>query len=167
MGTTRADSPGCRAPRRTTSGRSAVSARTASSSAAKCALADQKSNRASASSVSRRNGALVPTTAESSSRIRSISAFSATCASRQALPSSTDDERLDEQRLAAARGVVDDALDPGAGVGPDWDHVAPVAERDDRLLERRAELGADEGVEAPAEAVVGDPDRRPEAAQPR
>ena len=30
-----------------------------------------------------------------------------------------DDERLDEQRLAAARRVVDDALDADAGLGPD------------------------------------------------
>ncbi len=49
-----------------------------------------------------------------------------------------DDEGLDEQGLAAAGGVVDDALDPRAGVGLDRHHVAAVAERDDRLLERRS-----------------------------
>ena len=53
------------------------------------ALADQKSKRASAPSVSRSGPALAPTSADSSSRMRSTSSCSATCASRQALPSST------------------------------------------------------------------------------
>ena len=76
-------------------------------------------------------------------------------------------ERLDEQRLAAARRVVDDALDPASGVGLDRHDVASVAEGDDGLLERTAELRADERVEAPLQAVVGDPDRRPEPAEAR
>ena len=47
-------------------------------------------------------------------------------------------ERLDEQGLAAARGVVDDALDPAPCLGPDRDHVAAVAQGDERLLEGAA-----------------------------
>ena len=46
------------------------------------------------------------------------------------------DERLDEQRLAAPRLVVDDAPDATAGVGLDRHDVAAVAQRDDRLLQR-------------------------------
>ncbi len=76
------------------------------------------------------------------------------------------DERLDEQGLAAARRVVDDALDPRPRLGLDRHHVAPVAERDDRLLERAAELGADERVEPPPQPVVGDPDGGPQATEP-
>ncbi len=75
-------------------------------------------------------------------------------------------ERLDEQGLTAARGVVDDALDPRPRLGLDRHHVAAVAEGDDRLLERAAELGTDERVEPPPQAVVGDPDRRPQATEP-
>ena len=77
------------------------------------------------------------------------------------------DERLDEERLAAARRVVDDALDPRPRLGLDRHHVAAVAQRDDRLLERAAQLRADERVQAPAQPVVGDPDGRAQAAQPR
>ena len=47
-------------------------------------------------------------------------------------------QRLDEQRLAAAGGVVDDALHAAPGVRPDRHHVAAVAQRDDRFLERAA-----------------------------
>ncbi len=77
------------------------------------------------------------------------------------------DERLDEQGLAAPRGVVDDALHAGARLGLDRDHVATVAERDDRFLEGAPELGTDERVEATAQSVVGDPDGGPQATQPR
>ena len=77
------------------------------------------------------------------------------------------DERLDEQRLAAARRVVDDALDPRPRLGLDRDHVAAVAQRDDRLLERAPELRADERVEPAAQPVVGDPDGRAQAAEAR
>ena len=76
-----------------------------------------------------------------------------------------DHQRLDEQRLAAARRVVDDALDLGPRLGPDRDHVPAVAERHDRLLERAAELRPDERVQPPAEPVVGDADRGPERAE--
>src|SRR5205085_1453588 len=51
-----------------------------------------------------------------------------------------DDQRLDEQRLAAARLVVDDALDAAAGVGPDWDDITAVAQRDERLLKRSSDV---------------------------
>ena len=76
-------------------------------------------------------------------------------------------ERFDEERLAAARRVVDDALDPASGVRLHRHDVASVAEGDDGLLERTAELRADERVEAPLQSVVGDPDRRPEPAEAR
>ena len=89
IGTTRPVSPGWRAPLRTISARAEGSARTASISSARRAFALQKSNRARASSVSPIGPAWLPTRADSSSRIRSISAASASCASRQALPSST------------------------------------------------------------------------------
>ena len=76
------------------------------------------------------------------------------------------DERLDEQRLPAARGVVDDALHPGPGLGLDRDHVAAVAQRDDRLLEGAAELRAHERVEPSPQPVVCDADGGPQPAQP-
>ena len=77
------------------------------------------------------------------------------------------DERLDEQRRAAPRGVVDDALDPRAGLGLDRHDVAAVAQRDDRLLEGVAQLRADERVEPAAQPVVGDADRRAQAPEAR
>ena len=77
------------------------------------------------------------------------------------------DERLHEQRLAAPRRIVDDALDPAPRLGLDRDHVAPVAKRHDGLLERRAELRADQRVEPSPEPVVRHAHRRPEPAQPR
>ena len=78
-----------------------------------------------------------------------------------------DDERLHEQRLAAARRIVDDALHLAAGIGPHGHHVASVAHRDDRLLERTAELRPDERVESPAEAVVRDPHGTAQRPEPR
>ncbi len=77
------------------------------------------------------------------------------------------DERLDEERLAAARRVVDDALHPVPGLGLDRDDVPPVAERDDRLLERRAELRADQRVQPAPQPVVGDANGRAQAAETR
>ena len=68
---------------------------------------------------------------------------------------------------AAPRGVVDDALDPRAGLGLDRHDVAAVAQRDDRLLEGVAQLRADERVEPPPQPVVGDADRRAQATEPR
>ena len=88
---------------------------------------------------------------------------SATCASRQALPSSTTTSGSMNSVCAAPGRVVDDALDPRPGLGLDRDHVAPVAQGDDRLLEGAPELRPDERVEATAQAVVGDPDGGPEA----
>jgi hypothetical protein len=76
-------------------------------------------------------------------------------------------ERLDEQGLAAAGLVVDDAAHAASRLGPDRDDVAPVPERHDGLLERAHELGMDERVEARPEAFVGDAHGAPEAAQLR
>ena len=78
-----------------------------------------------------------------------------------------DDQRLHEQRLAAPRRVVDDALDLRPGLGADRDHVAAVAHRDERLLERPAQLRAHQRIQAAAEPVVGDPDRSAQGAQAR
>ena len=90
-----------------------------------------------------------------------------TCASRQALPSSTATSGSMNSVCAAAGRVVDDALDPGPGLGLDRHDVAAVAERDDRLLERAAELRADERVEPAPEPVVRDADGRPQPAEAR
>ncbi len=89
IGTTRPERPGWRALLRTIRGEPVVSARVASISPARRALALHRSKRASASTVAPSAGALAPTSAESSSRIRSTSTCSASCASRQAFPSST------------------------------------------------------------------------------
>ncbi len=75
-------------------------------------------------------------------------------------------ERLDEQGLATPRRVVDDPLDPGARLGLDGHDIAPVAQGDDRLLERTAEFCADEGVEPATEPLVGDPHGGPQATEP-
>ena len=62
---------------------------------------------------------------------------------------------------------MDDPLDPRAGLGLDRHDIAAVAERDDRVLEGAAKLRADEGLEPPPETVVGDPDGRSQATEPR
>ena len=72
--------------------------------------------------------------------MRSSSACTVSCASRQRVAQLDGDERLDEERLAAARLVVDDAADACLRLGPDRHHVAPVAQGDDRLLQRAADL---------------------------
>ncbi len=78
------------------------------------------------------------------------------------------DERLDEQRLTAPGRVVDDPLHPTPCVGLDRDHVATVAQGDQGLLEgARGRLRLDQRLEPAAEPVVGDPDRRPKAAESR
>ena len=65
-------------------------------------------------------------------------------------------ERLDEERLTAARLVVDDASDAALGLGTDGDDVAAVAQGDDGLLERAGQLRpVDEVLEARAEPLVG------------
>ncbi len=61
---------------------------------------------------------------------------------------------------------MDDALDARSRLRLDWDDVSPVAQRDDRLLERTAELRPHERVEAAAKAVVRDADRGPQPAEP-
>ena len=104
-----------------------------------------------------------PTRAESSSRIRPSSSSTAAWASRQALPSSTTTSGSTNSVWPLPGRVVDDALDPGPRVGADRHDVAPVAHRDQRLLERAAQLRADERVQAAAEPVVGDPDGAPAA----
>ena len=103
----------------------------------------------SASSVSRSASPLAATRADSSSRIRSTSSCLGDLRLAPGVAELDRDERLDEERLAAARGVVDDALDARTGLGLDRHDVATVAERDDRLLEGRAQLRPDEGIEAP------------------
>ena len=167
IGTTRPVSPGWRADSSTTSVRSAGAGRMPSISAASCALAAQKSNWASASSVSRRRVPFAATSADSSSRIRPSSSSTAAWASRQALPSSTITSGSTNSVCAAARRVVDDALDAAPRLGPDRDDVAAVAERDDRLLEGAAQLRAHQGVQAAAEPVVGDAHGAAQRAQPR
>ena len=136
-------------------------------SAASCALAAQKSNRASASSVSRSGSAFAATSADSSSRIRSISSCSATCASRQALPSSTATSGSMNSVWPLPDASWTMPLTRAPGLGLDRDDVAAVAERDDRLLERAAELRADERVEPAPQPVVGDADRGPQPAEAR
>ena len=111
--------------------------------------------------------ALAPTRADSSSRIRSISSCLGDLRLAPGVAELDGDERLDEQRLAAAGRVVDDALDPAPRLGLDRDDVAPVAKRDDRLLEGRCRAPRRRARRAAPEPVVGDPDRRPEPAEPR
>ena len=60
---------------------------------------------------------------------------------------------------------MDDALDPRSRLGLDGDDVPTVAQRDDRLLERVAELGADQRIEPAAQPVIGDADRGPQPAE--
>ena len=110
------------------------------------ALAAQRSNRASAASVSRSATALAATSADSSSRIRSLLALGGLRLA-PGVAQLDRDERLDEQGLAAARGVVDDALDPAPRIGLDRDDVAAVAQGDQRLLEGARALCLDEGLE--------------------
>ena len=64
-------------------------------------------------------------------------------------------ERLDEEGLPAARLVVDDALDPALGIGPHRHHVAAVAQRDERLLQRPREVRVDERLEPAAQSFMG------------
>ena len=159
MGTTRPVRPGWRAPRAAPrSSRCVVSARTPSISAARRARADQKSNVGERGErLARARPPGVPTSAESSSRMRSSSACDRELRLAPGVAQLDHDERLDEQRLAAARLVVDDALDPALGLGADGHDVAAVAQRDDRLLERAAELRAvDERLEAGPQPLVGD-----------
>ena len=131
-------------------------------SAASCALAAQKSNCASASRVSPRSVALAATSADSSSRMRPTSSSTAACASRQALPSSTMTSGSTNSvwPLPDASWTMP-LTRPRASARTGHD-VAAVAERDDRLLERAAELRPDERVEPAPEPVVRHADRASE-----
>ena len=137
IGTTRPVRPGCRAPQQDDLGPVGdLRPGSASISSASRALADQKSNRARASSVSRSGGPLagdhrreLVEDALDLRRLRQLG-FAPGVAQLDG------DQRLHEQRLAAARSVVDDALDAALGVRRDRDDVAAVAERDDGLLQR-------------------------------
>ena len=149
-----------------TSGRVAVSARIPSMSAARPALAAQKSNRASAASVSRSGDRVGRDERRQLVEDPVDLLLGRDLGLAPGVAELDGDERLDEQRRAAARRVVDDALDLRPGLGLDRDDVAAVAEGDDRVLERAAELRADERVEPAAEPVVGDPDGRPQPAEP-
>ena len=60
---------------------------------------------------------------------------------------------------------MDDALDPRSRLGLDGHDVPTVAQRDDRFLERAAELGADQRIEPAAEPVIGDADGGPQPAE--
>ena len=78
------------------------------------------------------------------------------------------DEWLHEQRLAAAGRVVDDPLDPPARLGADGHHVAPVAQRHDRVLECRPHLRRVHQLLQPApQPLVGQPGCPPEPSEAR
>ena len=106
-----------------------------------------------------------PTSADSSSRIRSSSACTAAAprARRCPAPRRRAARRTASGRCPTASWTMPLTLRPR--VGADRHDVAAVAERDDRLLERAAELRADQLVEAAAQPVVGDADAAPQAAQ--
>ena len=164
MGTTRPVSPGWRAESSTTSVRSATPpGGSPSSSAASCALAAQKSNCARASSVSRSSVRVRRRRAPTARRgSRPSSSSTAACASRHALPSSTTTSGSTNSvwPLPDASWTMPLTLArASARIGHD---VAPVAQRDDRLLERAAQLRAHERVQAAPEPVVGDADRGPQ-----
>ena len=77
-------------------------------------------------------------------------------------------DRLHEERLAAAGGVVDDPLDAAPSVGADRNHVSPAAQSDERLLQRpRQFAGMDELVQSAAQPLVGHAYGPAQAAQPR
>ena len=105
-------------------------------------MAAQKSNCASASSVSPSSVAFAATSADSSSRIRPTSSSTAACASRHALPSSTMTSGSTNSVWPLPDASWTMPLTLAARLGPDRHDVAAVAERDDRLLERAAELRA-------------------------
>ena len=76
-----------------------------------------------------------PTAAVSSRRIRSTSSRSAPAASDWRLLELDDLERLDEERLAGAGRVVDDARDRAPGAGLDGEDRPAAALRDEVLLQ--------------------------------
>ena len=166
IGTTRPVSPGWRAPRRTISARAEGSARTASISSARRAFALQKSNRARASSVSLMRPAWLRD--EGRQLVEDpldLGGLGQLCLA-PGIAELDGHERLDEERLPAAGRVVDDPLDAAPGIGPHRDHVAPVAEGDDRVLEGAAHVArVDELLEPCPQALVGVARRPAQGAQ--
>ena len=150
-----------------TSGRSAVSARTAVQVRRERRLGGPQVEPGQRVERLAQGAALAAISAESSSRMRAISSASATCASRQALPSSTATSGSMNSVWPLPDASWTMPLTRAARLGLDRDHVAAVAQRDDGLLERAAELRPDQRVQAATQPVVGDPDRRPQPAQPR
>ncbi len=75
------------------------------------------------------------------------------------------DEGLNEQCLAAAGLVVDDALDAAPRIRPHRHHVAAVAQRDDGFLQGTRDIRVDQGIEPAAQPVVGDADGTAQAAE--
>ena len=127
MGTTRPRRPGCRADSRVTTGREASVGRTASISSAKRARQSQRSKRASASRSADRAAALA---ADVSRELVEDPLLLGLCRQLGLSPGVGEldrDERLHEERLPAARLVVDDAPHSALGVGPHRHHVAAVA----------------------------------------
>ncbi len=77
-----------------------------------------------------------------------------------------DLKRLDEERLAARRGVVDDALELRPGVRAHRHDIAAVPRGDDRVLQHRGVLApADERVEPLHQPAMGDPHVAPDPAK--
>ena len=116
---------------------STVAARTPSSSPASRARASQKSNVASASSVSAERVGVAADERRQLVEDALLLGLDRQLRLAPGVAQLDHDQRLDEQRLAAARLVVDDALDLALGIGADRHDVAAVAQRDERLLERR------------------------------
>src|SRR5699024_4356707 len=74
-----------------------------------------------------------------------------------------DIERFDEERLAACRCVVHDALDDTPGLGAHGDDVPAVPHRDDAFLQGGAIATAGhEALQAILEPAMRDPDRLPD-----
>jgi hypothetical protein len=94
--------------------------------------------------------------ADSSSRMRSTSACSAACASRQALPSSTTTSGSMNSVWPLPDASWTMPLTRDFASARNGHDIAPVPERHDLLLERAAELRGDQGIEAAPEAIEGD-----------
>ncbi len=76
-------------------------------------------------------------------------------------------QRLHEQGLPAARGIVNDALDMAARLRLDRDHVAPAAQRHQRLLEGARNLTrVHQLIQPGAEPLIGHSDGPTQPSQP-